>query len=501
MTSQSHGGDPVLETVERGYQRVLQQHALRDAGLALAIALAGPVLLLALGTELFPMALLALFLFAGVAAAGYHWWNSKPLPYRVAQVLDARWGTEDQIATAYYFTREAAENLPAAESQRQRAAQAAAAGDIAIGLPFETPRSMYWFGAMLLLSLGLFGVRYGTQASLTLGPPLWPVSQSAISATADQQQDDEQARANREGDEATPPLDSQGKLKKEEKAQKKEVLPIDALAADAGGDGQGNEELITPEVEGLSAGEEFGDELAMNAPKHDAPQGQKAEGSEKKGADGSDGSPGDQQGDKNEDWNEGSNSLLDKLKDAFQNMLARMNMEDTQQGQPSSQQAPPTDERQTADNSTGAGKQQGEGDAKAEGLNATDSQMSEGETTEGASDQMAQGQGGKDNPSKGSEGQSGAGAGSEDGAKEALEEYAQMQAMGQLSDLYQKRAEEISGEVMIETEQAQQTARTPYADRQSGHQDRGGEVSRDEIPLAYQSYIKNYFKNLESKSK
>ena len=114
---------------------------------------------------------------------------------------------------------------------------------------------------------------------------------------------------------------------------------------------------------------------------------------------------------------------------------------------------------------------------------------------------MAQGQGGKDNPNKGSEGQSGAGAGSEDGAKEALEEYAQMQAMGQLSELYQKRAEEISGEVMIETEQAQQTARTPYADRRSGHEDRGGEVSRDEIPLAYQSYIQNYFKNLESKNK
>lgn len=501
MISQSNGSDPVLATVERGYQRVLQQHALRDAGLALAIALAGPVLLLALGTELFPAPLLALFLAAGVAAAGYHWWKSKPIPYRVAQVLDARWGTEDQIATAYYFTREASTDVPAVQSQRQRAALAATAGDLAIGLPFETPRSMYWLGGMALLSLALFGVRYGTQASLNLGPPLWPVSQGATSAGAGQQHDEEQARASDEGDDPAPSLDNQGKLKKAEKAQKKEALPIDALAADAGGDGEGNEEVITPEVEGLSTGEEFGDELAMNAPKQDAPQGEQGDSSEKKAGDGTEGSSGDKQGDQNEDWNEGSNSLLDKLKDAFQNMLARMNMEDTQQGQPSSQQAPPSDERQTADQSTGAGKQQGEDDAKAEGLNATNSQMSEGETTEGASDQMAQGQGGKDNPNKGSEGQSGAGAGSEDGAKEALEEYAQMQAMGQLSELYQKRAEEISGEVMIETEQAQQTARTPYADRQPGHQDRGGEVSRDEIPLAYQSYIKNYFKNLESKNK
>jgi len=36
-------------------------------------------------------------------------------------------------------------------------------------------------------------------------------------------------------------------------------------------------------------------------------------------------------------------------------------------------------------------------------------------------------------------------------------------------------------------------------ERPPGHADRGGVVSRDEIPLAYQRYIENYFRNLRAK--
>ena len=72
--------------------------------------------------------------------------------------------------------------------------------------------------------------------------------------------------------------------------------------------------------------------------------------------------------------------------------------------------------------------------------------------------------------------------------------------MGELSELYQQRAEEMSGEVLIETEAAPQELQTPYMPTTAGHRDPGGRVSRDEIPFAYRHYVQKYFEALRQKS-
>jgi hypothetical protein len=125
--------------------------------------------------------------------------------------------------------------------------------------------------------------------------------------------------------------------------------------------------------------------------------------------------------------------------------------------------------------------------------------MEGGEPGEASSQQVAQGDSGANSEQSG-EGQPSSSAGSNDGSKEAAEQAAIEEAMGRLEELYSQRAEQIRGEVMIETETARQTARTPYQPQQSGHQDLGGTVSRDAIPLAYQAYIKSYFENLRTKN-
>jgi hypothetical protein len=90
--------------------------------------------------------------------------------------------------------------------------------------------------------------------------------------------------------------------------------------------------------------------------------------------------------------------------------------------------------------------------------------------------------------------------GAAEGSKELAEHLAEQQAaMDALEEFYQKRAEDIQGEIMVETTETEQTAQTPYRNVAGRHADRGGAVSRDEIPLAYQRYIENYFRNLRAK--
>jgi hypothetical protein len=125
--------------------------------------------------------------------------------------------------------------------------------------------------------------------------------------------------------------------------------------------------------------------------------------------------------------------------------------------------------------------------------------MEGGEPGEASSQQVAQGESGANSDQAG-EGQPSSSAGSNDGSKDAAEQAAIEEALGRLEELYSQRAEEMRGEVMIETETARQSARTPYQPQQSGHQDLGGTVGRDAIPLAYQAYIKSYFENLRTKN-
>jgi hypothetical protein len=38
--------------------------------------------------------------------------------------------------------------------------------------------------------------------------------------------------------------------------------------------------------------------------------------------------------------------------------------------------------------------------------------------------------------------------------------------------------------------------RTPYAQSDAHHQEAGGEISRDEVPVALQAYVQQYFEQL-----
>jgi hypothetical protein len=118
---------------------------------------------------------------------------------------------------------------------------------------------------------------------------------------------------------------------------------------------------------------------------------------------------------------------------------------------------------------------------------------------------MQPGEGAQKSPSapgrRGQEGESEAaregrsGIGSEDGSKQ-LREAEQLAAMGKISELIGKRSQNLTGEVMVEVTSGRQQLRTAYSPQQATHAEAGGAIHRDEIPLAYQSYVERYFEQV-----
>ena len=65
--------------------------------------------------------------------------------------------------------------------------------------------------------------------------------------------------------------------------------------------------------------------------------------------------------------------------------------------------------------------------------------------------------------------------------------------MGKISEIIGKRAANITGEVMVEVSPGKQQLKTQYSQQNATHVEAGGEINRDEVPLAYQQYVQQYF--------
>ncbi|HUG81831.1 MAG TPA: hypothetical protein VML01_09210 [Bryobacterales bacterium] len=485
--------ETLLGVVERACKRARAQVTLREATLALTIALLGPLALAALGTELLPAGLLVVFLLVGLGLGAYRWWRQQPSPYGVAQTIDSAWQAEDQISTAYYFASHPAEAGALTPYQNEKAAPLALAGDLTRALPFELSRSTYALGAVVLVLAALLGLRYGTQSNLSLKPPLAPFALPSLFAApeGDELRRDELARVEGKRDEPAQSLRKDSRLEQPPEPLESEPVPIPADGA-PGGDAVPGAEAALPEVEGLSVDSEFGDELATGSGEGEDGEGQ----AEAKDASGSTGEPSTDQG-KPQDGapSEESNDLLSRLQDAFKNMLSSMKMDPpsgSQSGEPSDQesgQSSPAEGAQTGQEAGGEASQAGENAGESEGSGAAPE----------APQELTQGEAGSESSGAPPEGSMSSSAGSNDGSK-SLSESAQLEAMGELSELYQKRAEDMSGEVLIETQAAPQQLQTPYTPTAAGHRDLGGQVSRDEIPFAYRQYVQKYFEALRQKS-
>lgn len=68
--------------------------------------------------------------------------------------------------------------------------------------------------------------------------------------------------------------------------------------------------------------------------------------------------------------------------------------------------------------------------------------------------------------------------------------------MGKITEIFGKRAQNVTGEVMVEVGSSKQQLKTPWAPKQATHVDAGGEIHRDEVPLIYQQFVEQYFEQI-----
>src|SRR3954452_4430405 len=186
---------------------------------------------------------------------------------------------------------------------------------------------------------------------------------------------------------------------------------------------------------------------------------------------------------------------MSKMKDAFQNLLSKV--------KPPNQQGSPQQGNQEQNSRQGKPQQGQKGQNNKDGQqqNAQQGEAQEGEDGQDAknSDNAQQGKGQGKSDSQQSTKQPGSGIGSQDGDK-AIKNAEQLAAMGKISELLGKRSATISGEATVEVQTTNQQLHTKYEQKGTQHTQGCTEISRDEVPVALQPYVQQYFEQVRKQA-
>ena len=486
----------LIETVRRARYRILANEAIRHAAYAASAALASLILLLLLGTQILNWPWLFLLPAITLAAGVYATWRSAPSPYQVAQHVDHNLKLADTLSTALFFAANS-RGGDVERAQRSAAERLAAYVDVRRAVPFRMPRALYSTALLALTAGSLFALRYGLDRRLDLRAPLARMVEDKLGYGQSQQaMNAKENPANRDTKNPEEPGLST------EDAQSKGPGELDA-APDSALDTVG-----VPDVDNKNGpSRPDASKLAQNGElEGDQKQGEQPEGisvdqNNKQSADGRQGPAAgksakqgqgeDQQGSGNPSENSG---LLGKFRDAMSSLMNRMRPQSGTRGTQQSAQNGSAQKSQSSN--AGQNGEQGQ-------------QPGDGQPADGAKD----GQPGDDsqnaqNAQAGSPGESGqqpatkqpgSGIGRQDGSKD-VKLAEQLAAMGKISEIIGKRAANVSGELTVEVENSNQQLRTPYTQREAHHGEAGGEINRDEIPVALQAYVQQYFEQVRKQA-
>jgi hypothetical protein len=495
-----------MEQVQRAIRLASRRHFLVEGasqvGLAVSISMAGLILLLLLGTNIFDWYWPVLLLFVGLAVGIYRLQQRALSRYRIAQLLDQKLALSDSLSTAQYFSEHP---LPghdeALRFQLQQAEQMARTADIQTAFPFQARRVWAVAGGLAAVSFGLLALRYMVTNSLSLHPPLVSFQIASVVERVEK---------------------ALGKKKDRDPnllAHDREIT----TRADSAGSEQPDRANLPPQGPG---NEDEGAKSASGDPSAAMNQGQKMKDDAGKDATGRDslspkGQPGDKTpGDNNEsakqqagdqtkeqagkEGGKSSEGLINRMKDALSSLAAKMQPNQNQQGQ----QGQAKDDKSTQEKAAGQqqasngnnkdqqGNQQQDGKGQQSDQNQTAEGQGQGQTAEKA--QSAQGQSSDQSPQKGADAHSG--VGKQDGDK-GIKDAEQLKAMGKLADLIGKRSAQLTGEMTVETSSGKQQLRTQYSQKMGEHSDSGGEINRNEVPPIFQRYVREYMDEVRKTEK
>lgn len=451
--------------------------------MALAIGMGGAIVLLLAGTQILDWYWVVALAVVSLGVGLYRLRKRIPSKYKLAQRIDRRMVLADAISTATYFATPEAYGDPAIrERQREEAERIARTVDLRAAMPMERPRYLYPAIALAAAALGLFALRFAVTGKLNLEPSLVKI---AFDTFFPQKQ---QMAKNAKGDRMkSPPLDQNDNDSPTTESDKTPDSQLDS-----------SEE---PDYSNPQAGDNSKDAAKQgdqkDADQADVDQGEKGD-KQQQGNDASqdqneskDSKSGDQKDgkqDAKQALSNDSSSLMDKLKDAMANMLNKMKPSSAQEGQQNQQNS-----QKDAQN----GQQQKSGQKGDQQQKQTENSNSDAQSDSSQDDQKqsADAKGAEKSSDKNASQDSKSGIGSADGDKTAREAE-QLKAMGKISEILGKRAQNVTGEVMVEVGSSKQQLKTPWAQKDATHTDAGSEIHRDEVPLMYQQYVEQYFEQI-----
>jgi hypothetical protein len=482
----------VHELIRRARRRFLNQELMSQGANTFSAGLAAFIVLLLLGTEVLNWYWAVLIPLAAIGTGIYRAYRRRPSPYRAAQIVDHRLALADTLSTAVYFSGQA-DAQPGTQdvvrNQRESAERAAAAVDLRQAIPYRLPRSAYIVAALALVVSSLFALRYGLNKRLDLRAPLARMIQEQFSPRDSKEVADNMRRVPQPFDNPDDASDTAADQDQKGPGQR------DADSADAPqqGDQQDAEKSGASKDDGKKQSGDPQNQDGDAQSQQSDDQGQQDSGQPNSNAQGQDKSNQDKQADgKQQSNSSGENgSLMSKLKDFAENLLSKV------KPQPQNGATPP---QQSANQNSkqGSGKQDGKNQQSKDGQQNGSQQADEQQGQSGDSQkdgQDSQGKGAGQDKSQQATKQPGSGVGSEDGNKE-IRQAEQLAAMGKISELIGKRSAAVTGEATVEVQTTSQQLHTAYVKSGAEHSQTGAEIDRDEIPVALQPYVQQYFDQL-----
>ena len=474
--------------VDRVRRRLFGNELLAQGVNAANAALTILILLLLLGTQVLEWYWAALIPALAAAAGIYLARRRMPGRYAVAQILDARMGLEDSLSTAVYFSQR--ENAGGSAEgvrrlQADRAEKLAASVDARKAAPFRMPRTVYLLAGLFLVAGGLFALRYGLSRTLDLKPPLARMIRQQFGWN----QKKDLARNDRRN---KPPQPNDP----EDDAASKDPDQKGAAQPDAAANEQASTDPAAPQQRGGSSEDKKQADNTANAADEQEAQAEKSPDSANDPANSngqSNKSESPQYGGKpNDNSSSDNSSWMNKLKDAFASLMPRPSP-------PRSGQGPDQGNQDKQKSQQNGGKPQQGKDGQQNADQQGDAQ--DGQSGENGQDQQQDpnGKSAAKNDSQQKSKQPGSGIGSQDGDK-SIKQAQQLEAMGKLSEIYGKRAANITGEATVEVQATSQQLKTQYVQRGAQHSQTGSEIDRDVVPVSLQGYVEQYFEQLRKQS-
>lgn len=488
--SRAFGASLVISVVRSAARRRFAVLTIEQFAFALAPVLGGLIVLLLAGTQILHWYWLTLLALAGVAIATVRIRARSASNYQTAQIVDKRLHLDDSLSTAWFLVEnEGQAQSRMASFQMQQAEQIAARIQPAQAFPFTWQRAWSLTVALGAVAFGLFAVRYLVTRSLSLQQPLLSVHFAPVFERLESRL----SRNNRPPDDLT---SGEQPLQRADEAGNQ--VPDRKQLNAPKGESEHAGETLDPNGKSASSAQsdKTGNPQDGKAENQNGPGNSPAQAKETTQSSATQSKPqsaGSQQ--QSQGGQQGSQGLMDKMKDALSSFMAKMRENSSPQSQQSTR---PSNEDKTGSQSSGKAQQ---GDQQqARNQQANQDQSSEGQAQAQASErtQASEGRSSDSMPEKGADAHSGIGR--QDGDKD-VKEAEQLQAMGKLAEIIGKRSANLTGEITIETPSGKQQLKTAYSQKLGHHSDSGGEINRDEIPLADQQYVREYMELVRKQTK